>query len=53
MKLEVEIAALKLVGQELGLRLDAIEKGEKSSGVFLDGAPDFVVDYLKEVKEGE
>lgn len=51
--LAVEIAAIKLGLQELSIRVDALEKGEKSSGVFLDGAPDFVVDYLKTEDKGD
>lgn len=54
-KLMEEVSALKLAVQELTIRVEAIENGERGNGVFLDGTSDLIAEYIKTAskKEGE
>lgn len=55
-KLEHENAQFKIIVQNYEERISKLESGEKNTGVYLDGAPDYVVDYVTksvDKKEGE
>lgn len=53
--LENKLNSVILSNQLLEDRIKAIEEGEKNTGVFLDGSPDYVIEYVtkQEKKEGE
>ena len=55
MDLENKLNGFILNNQLLEDRIKRIEDGEKNTGVFLEGAPDYVVEYVtkEEKKEGE
>lgn len=50
-KLEEENSLYKITIQKLEERIVALETGEKNTGVYLDGAPDYVQDYITKEKE--
>ena len=52
-KLEEENAKFKIVIQKFEERIGALESGEKNTGVYLDGAPAYVKDYIESSKESE
>lgn len=55
-KLEHENSQFKIIVQNYEERISKLESGEKNTGVYLDGAPDYVVDYVTksvDKKEGE
>lgn len=53
--LENKLNGFILNNQLLEDRIKALEEGEKNTGVYLEGAPEYVVDYVTktEKKEGE
>lgn len=55
MDLENKLNGFILNNQVLEDRIKKLEESEKNTGVFLDGAPDYVVEYVtkEEKKEGE
>lgn len=51
-ELENENAKFRIIVQKFEERISTLESGEKNTGVYLDGAPDYVKDYItKEEKE--
>lgn len=50
-ELTEEIDKLKLTVTDLTKRLTDLENGSKNTGVYLDGAPEYVKEYIE--KEGE
>lgn len=46
-KLLKEISEIKLRITELEKKLSELEDGSKATGVYLDGCPDYVSDYIK------
>lgn len=51
----LEFAELKASVLDIIQRLEKLESGEANSGVYLDGCPDYAVDYItnSKKKEGE
>lgn len=50
-KLENENAQFKVIVQKFEERIGSLESGEKNTGVYLDGAPDYVKDYISKENE--
>ena len=50
-KLEEKVDKLNLLINDLEKRLKDLETGSLGTGVYLDGTPDYVKDYI--TKEGE
>lgn len=46
--LEYEISQLALLVSQLEQRIVVLETGEKNTGVYFGGAPDYVLDYINE-----
>lgn len=51
LKLEHENSQFKVIVQKFEERISILESGEKNTGVYLDGAPDYVKDYIEKTKE--
>lgn len=53
--LELKIAELTVKVQTLTLEVEQLKRGEHYTGVYMEGAPDYVVDYIRkeEKKEGD
>lgn len=53
-KVLAEIAELKLKNTDLEKRVKELEEGSMTTGVYLEGCPDYAKDYIIEKKkEGE
>lgn len=48
-ELELQVNALKLESQLLSDRIKVLEEGDRGTGVYFDGTPDYVKNYVNAV----